>query len=165
MRNAHVLIQQAALKAVMMMLAEAGLEVRLGSIGTGALEQADKWPLMPDRRLKWDWRQIVAGYRNDTKRVEVAIWAGNLLCGLDIGRVRPSYVSLDYLEGHPDPKHPLKGGIIVIALTVLRALAQAHGRPNMRLIEPLPELVDLYRGFGFDYHQPKSEPSYCEMKL
>jgi hypothetical protein len=153
------------MKAASDILSKAGLDVRLDTIGLAALELADQWLPLVGRRVKWNWRDVATAYRGEPGRFGFSIWSGTKLCGLAVGRVRAGYVGLDYLEAIPERQHPFKGETLNIALTVLRALALAHGRSHIRLNEPLPDLVDIYRGLGFDYHQPKGKPSYCEMKL
>jgi hypothetical protein len=45
--------------------------------------------------------------RDDPSRFEVAVWSDQTLCGLALGRTRPAYCGIEYLEGSPDARHRL----------------------------------------------------------
>jgi hypothetical protein len=120
------------------------------------------WQECPDRRYPWPWPQMVEHYhRNEPTRFEAAVWSGETLCGLALGRLRSGYCSADYLEGSPLPAHPLKGFVLPAMLTALAAYAVARQRAHIRLVDPVAELVPRYEALGFALAQPRGEPRYC----
>lgn len=142
-------------------IAPAPLSLR--AIAPEALASFDAvWRDCPDRRYPWPWREMAADYRrNEPTRFEVAVWSGDALCGLGLGKLRSSYCRADFFEGSPLPEHPLKGFIIPALLTVLLVYAKALQREQIRLIEPLPAMVPRYEALGFVLVNPKREAPYC----
>ena len=56
---------------------------------------------------------------------------------------------MDFLEGNPNPRHPLKGQVIGIVLTMAEAYRQLIGVPELRLHHVDPNLIPLYTLKGF----------------
>jgi hypothetical protein len=84
-----------------------GLAAALRPIGTAALEAFRVWS---PRRVSWPWPEMTGSWRRaHPDRFELAVWRDGILCGLALGRPAPSaaHMSLYYLEGNPDPDHPL----------------------------------------------------------
>jgi hypothetical protein len=105
---------------------------------------------------------MVSDYRrNEPTRFEVAIWSGEVLCGLAIGRVRAGYCSADYIEGCPLSAHHLRGSVLSAVLTALTAYAVTLDRREIRLIDRLPELVSRYASLGFVLATPRGDARYC----
>lgn len=52
-------------------------------------------------------------------------------------------------KGNPDPFHPLRGRVILIALAVLETQVLAADAAEARLLKPLPELVTPYEARGY----------------
>jgi hypothetical protein len=99
--------------------------------------------------------------RGEPGRFEVAVWSGQILCGLAIGRTRTEYCRVDYLEGSPDPVHPLKGNVVVVVAGAVVAYATALGKREVRLVDPLPAVVAHYEALGFKLANPKGASPYC----
>ena len=138
-------IRLAALHAAEALAASAfTMPVRLTGIGPEALDIAHyDWAVHPNRRCQWPWRKMIADFRRaEPARFEVAIWTDDILCGLAIGRTRADHCRMDYLEASPTP-HPLKGRIVPIAAGAAIAYATALGKKELRLVDPLPEVVHL----------------------
>jgi hypothetical protein len=120
------------------------------------------WRGSPERRYPWPWPEMAGDYRrNEPDRFEVAVWSGEALCGLCLGKLRAGYCGGDYLEGSPLPTHPLKGFVLPTVLTALTAYAVALRRKHIRLINPLPEMVPRYEILGFVLVRPRGEAPYC----
>jgi hypothetical protein len=95
----------------------------------------------------------------------VAVWSGDELCGLAIGKTRQQFCRVDYLEGSPSPTHSLKGYVTVIVSGAAVAYATALGRTEVRLTDPLPEVIPHYQALGFVLaHMPGGTP-YCVWKI
>ena len=99
--------------------------------------------------------------RNAPGRFEVAVWSGKTLCGLALGRVRDRFCGIDYLESCPDPRHPLKGRVTVIVAGAAVAYATALGKPEIRILNPLPAMVSYYQSLGFTLAEHQGESPYC----
>lgn len=145
-------------------------QVTLEPIRRHALEHfAAAWADHPRRRVSWPWPVMVADYqRNHPERFEVALWSGDTLCGLALGRPSrsKSVLTVKYVEGNPDLEHPLKGLVAAIAIATAHAYAKALGSTLLRLDAPLEPLVPLYRDdFGFTLVLEGTRVAYCEMEI
>ena len=139
-------------------LTEAGTvnpdEVELGEIPLLTLQvTALTWASHPNRRVGWDWTQLVSRLRQShPSRFELAIIVGNQVCALALGKPSKSrsHCSLDFVEGSPDPKHALKGKVLAVVITALSRYCVVIRAPEMRIVEALPGAVSLYTDkFGF----------------
>lgn len=84
-------------------LAAAGIAAELRPIELAAFAAFTSWQ---DRLVDWPWPRMPAEWRRSwPERFELAIWSGDILCGLTLGRPSrgPSHMSLYYIEGNPDP--------------------------------------------------------------
>lgn len=120
------------------------------------------WARHPARQVAWPWDVMVPAHRRrHPTRFELAVWSGDALCGLAIGRAGVTHCSLEYLEGSPIPDHPLRRQVIPAALATLLAYATVLGKSEMRLVEPLDALVPAYEARGFMLVEPPGERRYC----
>jgi hypothetical protein len=103
--------------------------------------------------------------KNEPDRFEVSVWSGNTLCGLAIGWTRQRFCRVDFLEGSPDPTHPLKGSIAVVVSGAAVAYATAMDREEVRLIDPISAVVPRYEALGFTLASPKGQTPYCWWKI
>lgn len=104
----------------------------------------------------WDWEALVARVCSRPSAFQVAIWSGEELCGLAVGRLsrrRPSgrrhTVSVHYLEGNPHREHPLRGKIAALAIAAAGAYGSLVGAWRIRLVDPLPGVLRTYQRLGF----------------
>ncbi len=136
--------------------------VSLTDIGPTALAAFnDQW-VHSVRRYPWPWPLMVADvHRQTPTRFEVAVWSDQTLSGLALGRIRDSFCGIEYLEGCPDPDHPLRGHVTVIVLTAAVAYAKSLGKRELRLIDPIPAMVSRYVSHGFQLAMPRGESPYC----
>ncbi len=141
--------------------------IRLTGIGPDALDAFERfWALHPNRRCAWPWREMESDFRHaEPSRFDLAVWSGDVLCGLAVGRTRADHCRMDYLEGSPIPGHPLMGRVVLIAAAALVAYATALGKSEARLVDPLPALVPYYEGRGFKLANPKGEARYCSWRI
>jgi hypothetical protein len=131
----------------------APVPVGLNLINLTALQAfQDQWEANPSRRYPWPWPQpqmVADAKKNEPDQFEVSVWSGDTLCGLAFGCTRQAFCRVDYLEGSPDPAHPLKGSVTVIVAGAATAYATALGKDEIRLMNPLPAVVPHYQGLGF----------------
>lgn len=144
----------------------APVPVHLSTITATALDTWRRhWTGHLSRLSAWPWDAMLTDYRrHHPSRFELAVWSGDALCGLALGRTGTAYCSIEYLEGSPVAGHPLKGQVIPAALTALRAYAAVLGKREMRLLEPLAPLVPAYEARGFSLVEPRGERPYCVRK-
>lgn len=133
-----------------------GLDVKLRHIDRAALDAAEAWRFAyrDAGRLAhvpgWDWYKEARRFGRRTRRVELAIWVGDILCGLALGRISDSRIvaTIHLLEGSP-VGNPLGGKVISIASRFLEVLAIAVGCREAAIDSPIAALVDRYRAMGF----------------
>lgn len=115
----------------------------------------------------WDWRDESRGWRRHLDRFEVAIWSGEQLCGLAIGKPseRRQNLSIYVAQGSPVRDHPLKGQIMPIVLDVAGAYGTALSCRELRLVNPLAGPLRRYEALGFALENPKGAPPYCVRPL
>jgi hypothetical protein len=61
--------------------------------------------------------------------------------------------------------HPLKGSVAVIVSGAAVAYATALNQQQVRLEDPLPEVVPLYERIGFTLATPANQSPYCVWEL
>lgn len=120
-------------------------EVRLTPIDLAALNAAKPWRAA--QAVGWEWPAVVK--RRRANRFDLAIWHGEILCGLAYGPADAAWVAISFLQGNPEPSHPLRRQVIPIALAVLEAQVLAAEAAEARLLSPFPELVPLYEARGY----------------
>ena len=86
-------------------------------------------PAMPAGKewSDWDWSRGMARWRKCADRFEVAVWSGNQLCGLAVGKPSAGRgnLSLHAIQGSPIENHPLKGKILPIVIDTAGAYGTA----------------------------------------
>lgn len=118
---------------------------------------ADTWKLHPKpyrEPATWPWTKLWAEYRHRyVKNFNVSLlFAGNL-CGLAIGRPtrHKAGLRLDFIEGSPAADQPLRGRVVPIVLACGEVYARAIGASQVRIMRPLPKLVDYYASMGYHF--------------
>jgi hypothetical protein len=147
-------------------LGSAGIKADLSAVDATALDAFAEWR---NRRVGWPWADMVPDWRRGyPERFEMAVWSDDTLCGLALGRPSPgpSHLALYYMEGAP-PRHRLKGRVMTVVLTALRAYAITLGKKELRLVEPFPELIPTYcsPAVGFQLVTPLREAPYCRRSI
>lgn len=59
-------------------------------------------------------------------------------------------LTLHYMEGSPDPRHPLRGDITFLGFTAAEAYGHVVGGRFLVLRNPLPGVVTRYAQLGFE---------------
>lgn len=132
------------------------IQVRLTDIDYSALMAADAWRSAYSSAGKsvhapgWDWYKEARRFGRRARRVELAIWVDETLCGLALGRVsdRRVVATIHLLEGNPIG-NPLGGKVISIATRFLEVLAVTLGCREAAIASPIPALISRYRSVGF----------------
>jgi hypothetical protein len=74
-------------------------------------------------------------------------------------------LSVHFLEGNPDPLHPLRRRIAPLALTAADAYAALIGAWRLRLISPLPGVMRTYERLGFNIAHDNDAQLYFEKRI
>lgn len=141
--------------------------LRLTVIDASALDARDaQWSTFPPNDPgNFDWRHDVGLRRKDTAPFHVAVWHGETLCGLGLGRKRRNRVDLELMEGSPDPNHPLKHLIRFCVDEAALTFARDAGAKILRLVDPLPGALPLYEAMGFRVVRSRTGDLYCEREV
>ncbi len=141
-------------------------DIRLAAHKAAETIVREEWAGHPNRRYPWPWQAMLDNLRkNEPDRFELALWSENTLCGLAVGSTRRSFCRVDYLEGSPEPDHPLKGYVAMIMVGAVVAYATALNRPEVRLCDPIPVMTRKYQSLGFSLVTPRGEAPYCAWKV
>ncbi len=122
-------------------------------ITPAALTQSQRWAILPRRQVDWDWTEgyNAFSYRYP-KRFEMALWQGDVLMSLTMGR--PTYqgtkLRLDFIEGNPDKPRDVK--VFEPTFLAMVGYAQALGANELRVMNPInAEVKSYYERFGLTY--------------
>ena len=120
----------------------------------------------------WDWKRISRPFRRRPAGFHLALWHGEVLCGLAVGRASAKRaggvrhtLSLHYIEGAPDPEHPLVGRVALLVITAASLYARELGVSRLRLVDPLPGVLPLYSRLGFNVAASRGQPVYWEKRI
>ncbi len=129
-----------------------------------------RWPAHQglDRDMgRWDWEMLAASYHRRPSAFHLAIWSGNELCGLAVGRPSRSRrrLTVEYMEGSPNSIHPLKGQILELTLAAAVAYGRTLGAKLLRLSDPAAGLIAKYEALGFALVPEGRVVRYCERRI
>ena len=115
----------------------------------------------------WDWPQLALSYLAKPEAFHLAIWSQTLLCGLAVGRPSRarSLLTVEFIEGSPEPSHPLKGSILALTIVAADAYARAIECLTLRISEPAAGLLPIYAEFGFRIVKSGPTVRYCERRI
>ena len=117
----------------------------------------------PEKRRyeHWDWKAIHQGVVNKPCRFEAVICNGRLPLGLVLGKPDRSgrYLGIPFLEAYP-ARHPLTGETAANLLAIARTYAQELGLKEIRLLNPIEELIGFYQALGFQIARSSSKELY-----
>jgi hypothetical protein len=148
--------------------------VRLADIDLAALEawRATWRQRHPLGYGGWNWPGIVERIRSRPSAFRLAIWSGECLCGLAVGRCSKRRtsgtrhtVSVHFLEGNADSRHPLRGFVAPIALATAEAYGAVVGASRLRLVDPLPGVFRIYKRLGFSIARSSATRLYFEKRI
>jgi hypothetical protein len=100
----------------------------------------------------FSWTVLQRRYCKKPRNFHCALWYGEALCGLAVGRLSEGHerLSLHFMEGSPDRDHPLRGNVAVIVFACAELYARAVGAGLLILKNPDPDLDTFYNALGFD---------------
>ena len=129
-----------------------------------------QWQPLHTGRLdlgEWDWPQLAQSCVAKPEAFHLAIWSQTILCGLAVGRPSraKSSLTVEFIEGSPEPSHPLKGSILALTIVAADAYARAIGCLMLRISEPAPGLLPIYAEFGFRLVKAGPTVRYCERRI
>lgn len=130
------------------------LPIKLADITLEAVEIADGWHptyANSDRTPGWSWRSEYLRFRRRPRRVELALWHGETLCGLALGRISDRCVvaTIHLIESNPSDDNPLDSLVAAIVSRFLETLGVRLGCTEVSIEAPVPALLDHYRSLGF----------------
>ena len=84
------------------------------------------------------------------RRVEVALWYGETLCGLALGRISNNRVvaTIHLVESNP-AGNPLGGSVVPYLALFLEAIGVIAGCKDVSIEQPVKDLVHYYESLGF----------------
>jgi hypothetical protein len=119
----------------------------------------------------WNWPELVRSRWKRPSAFRLAIWSGSTLCGLAIGhpsKTSPAggrkTLSVDLIEGAPFA-HPLQRSIKLLTIMYATAYGRLLGSSRVRLMNPLPGVIDSYAALGFSIILHRGRPLYCEREI
>ncbi|HEY8941537.1 MAG TPA: hypothetical protein VIM59_15160 [Cellvibrio sp.] len=141
----------------------------LNGIDSRALIASALWEQDGTRKVDWDWRFATRYCYRHPKAFDLAIWVGNTLCCLALGR--PSYMGtfmrLDFLEKTPT-NCPFSNEMVPITLLAYEMYAKLIGAQAFRIIDPINDKVlrSYLQHGGFTHRKgSKGNPHYLERIL
>ncbi|RYY01728.1 MAG: hypothetical protein EOO53_16000 [Gammaproteobacteria bacterium] len=142
---------------------------KLKGIDAGALSAARLWDDDPERLVSWDWNFASRYIHRYPKAFDLAIWVGNKLCTLALGR--PSYngtfMRLDFIEKAPT-NCPFSSEMVPISILAYETYAKRIGAKQFRIIDPINDKVlrSYLQHGGFSHHRGlKGNPHYLVREL
>ncbi len=83
----------------------AAAEARYSGLRLAALDAwRRQWAGHPARPVAWPWDAMMSDYRRHRpSRFELALWSGDVLCGLAVGRTGSAYCGAEYNAGQSGP--------------------------------------------------------------
>lgn len=132
-----------------------GEAVRLTDINEDALLAVESWrDNYPSKRENhipgWNWRKEVCRFRSRPRRVEIALWYEQELCGMALGRIsdRCIVATIHLIESNPSGS-PLAGSVAPFIVRFLETLAVSVGCKEVSIEQPAEGLVQYYAEIGF----------------
>lgn len=125
--------------------------LQLTTILEPQLQDAEAWYGYPGRLVEWDWRTILHKFRKKPKRLDVAFYCKDVLCGLMTASISRGRVGINirYVEGNPDPTHPLKRNFLYLALWQAELFGTFSDCKRVTVSQPNPFLVESYKALGY----------------
>ena len=122
----------------------------------------------------YDWAKLREMYYHKKpyyfapeRRIDIAIWCEGQLCGLALGGVSKQYdyIVLDYIEGSSVCTHPLKGHVLDITFFMVTQYAMIENIDEIRLVDPVNNLIPYYQSIGFELVSIRKQKPYCFRKV
>jgi len=110
------------------------------------------------------WDEIFRQVRSTPRRFDVAIWDGDILCGMAVGMASKGnhFVTVKWIERFETRPDNLAGMIAEIALTAAEHYARVLGKQHVRIKNPLPGTERLYQALRFSLVPSAKKTIYWE---
>lgn len=142
---------------------------KLKEIDHSAIMASKLWSHDSDRKVEFDWTFSNRYIYRHPKSFDLAIWVGNKLCTLALGR--PSYsgtfMRLDFIEKAPT-NCPFSSDMVPISILAYETYAKRIGAKQFRIIDPINDKVlrSYLQHGGFTHHLgQKGNPHYLVREL
>jgi hypothetical protein len=101
----------------------------------------------------WPWDLIARPFQKKPRAFHAALWEGEELCGLAVGKVSrgKERITLRFMQSSPSPTHPLRGRVTLLMFEAATAYGQALGCRHLLLRNPLMGALPIYLRFGFEF--------------
>lgn len=107
-----------------------------------AAERAFRIWSVERRGRAWPWPTLIReGQEDDPAAFDMALWHGDVLCGLAHGMDGQGFCGVEFLEGSPDPAHPLRGRVLRAIVRTAVGYTAILQRQELRLIRPRSHVV------------------------
>jgi hypothetical protein len=115
----------------------------------------------------WPWDLIVRPFLKKPRAFHAALWEGEELCGLAVGKVSRGKrrITLQFLQSSPSPTHPLRGRVTFLMFEAATAYGEVLGSRYLLLRNPLPGALPIYLRFGFEFAETRQGIVYLSRKL
>jgi hypothetical protein len=102
----------------------------------------------------WNWidKSKIFDRKYHKYLLDIAIWESNQLCGMALCTRSKGNdnLSIHYIEGSPNKKHPLQGYIFTIVETICMEYGILKSINAIRIIEPVDNLIEFYFSYGYN---------------
>lgn len=117
------------------------------------------------RLAAWDWEDDVLRVlrRSHPRRLEMAFWVNEELCGLATARMSDAkeWVSITHMEGAPFPEHSLSRRVAALSIKgadifsiIAHDESSSTSRARVRIMNPLENAITCYAHNGYsELHQ------------
>jgi hypothetical protein len=115
----------------------------------------------------WPWDLVVRPFLKKPRAFHAALWGGEDLCGLAVGKVSRGRerITLRFMQSSPSSTHPLRGRVTFLMFEAATAYGQALGSRYLILRNPLPGALPIYLRFGFEFAETRRGIVYLSRKL
>jgi hypothetical protein len=142
-----------------------GFSIRgLDGHAVGAWEHTWRGTPHWSRQGGFAWIALHHRYCRKPRNFHCALWHRDVLCGLAVGRVSEGHeqVALHFMEGNPDPSHPLRGNVADVVFGCAQLYARSVGAKWLVLKEPDAGLELFYARLGFGLAYREKGVRYCK---
>jgi hypothetical protein len=115
----------------------------------------------------WPWDRIARPFLKKPRAFHAALWEGEELCGLAVGKVSRgrNRLTLHFMQSSPSPAHPLRGRVTFLMFEAATAYGEALECAYLLLRDPLPGALPIYLRFGFEFAETRQGIVYLSRKL
>jgi hypothetical protein len=169
-------LRRAAYDAVVREAVAAGrirVPLRLADTDDKALAAWHTWSgRHPSGFGNWNWERLLQRAWRRPSAFHVAVWSGEQLCGLGVGRLSKRRLSgvrhtlsVHFIESAHARDHPLRHQIATLVIAAAETYGSLAGVPRIRLIDPLSGVMPLYAGLGYTVVREAGQTVYCERRI